>query len=194
MVKAGGTPWSAAPAAVAARDLNSVKAACQEQLRDSDNTQAARLVLAERRGDFVTLLYHSDTPDISAACVARNPQGTTDVTDVDTSVGGSNGPALKAPGRGYTQGAIAQFGSPQTASITDGAVGQDVQGVTIHAGSLTVTATVHNGRYVAWWPGAAFGKGTSLPEGDGGPAPMLTYDLTLTDGTTIWNVQPTRSS
>lgn len=151
-------------------------------------------MLAERRGDFVTLLYHSDTPDISAACVARNPQGTTDVTDVDTSVGGSNGSALTTPPRGYTQGAIAQFGSPQTASITDGAVGQDVQGVTIHAGSRTVTAIVHNGRYVAWWPGPALAKGASQPDGEGGPAPILTYDRTLTDGTTIRSVQPTLPS
>ncbi|MGZ4580554.1 MAG: hypothetical protein ACXVXG_07945 [Nocardioidaceae bacterium] len=172
---------------MAADDLGPVEAACQDQFGDWHHAGSARLVLAERRGDFVTLLYHSDDPDLSASCVARNPQGTTDVTDINTGIGGSDGPAPTASPRSYTQGALSQFASPQTASVTDGAVGQDVTGVTIHAGSLTVTATVHDGRYVAWWPGPAFGEGAQRDS-------FLTYDLTLADGTTIRNAQPARPS
>src|SRR5947209_2433446 len=84
---------------------------------------AARLVLAERRGDYVALLYRTEDPDMSGACLVRIPKGSTDVDSVDDGVGGSTGPALKAPARGFTQGAI--FGS-HGASITDGAVGDAV--------------------------------------------------------------------
>jgi hypothetical protein len=150
--------------------------------------------LAERRGDYVALLYRTDNPDISGACLVRNPKGSTDVDNVQTGVGGSSGPALKAPARGYTQGAISQFGGTQGASITNGAVGDEVTGVTIHAGTFTVTASVQNGRYAAWWPGPAFESGPPKPSGEGGPEPILTYDLTLADGTVTHNAQPTLPS
>jgi hypothetical protein len=84
--------------------------------------------------------------------------------------------------------------SSNKASITDGAVGEGVTGVTIHAGTFTVSASVQNGRYVAWWPGPAFRDGPVEPSGKGGPELMLTYDLALTDGTVLRNVQPTRPS
>lgn len=106
-------------------------------------------------------------------------------------IGGSTGPALKAPATRYTQGAVSQF---HGASITDGAAGETVTGVTIHAGALTVQATVENGRYAAWWPGPAFQSGPPERSGKGGPRLNLTYDLTLTDGTVIHNAQPTRPS
>jgi len=202
----GGTAyasWSATPAAVSTRDLEAVKEACQDRLRsyvDDDSSPVhldaggATLALAERRGDYVALLYRWDNPDMSIPCLARNSVGSTDVDDIGMAAGGSSGPALKAPAMGYTQGAIAQFAGSQTASVTDGAVGDGVVGVTIHAGSLTVEATVHNGRYAAWWPGPAFVKGPAQPSGEGGPQPILTYDLTLDDGTTIPNAQPARPS
>lgn len=82
-------------------------------------------------------------------------------------VGGSSGPALKAPATGFTQGAISEF---HGASITDGAVGTAVTGVTIHAGTLTVNASVQNGRYAAWWPGPAFQSGPVEPSGEGDPS------------------------
>jgi len=121
--------------------------------------------------------------------VALNPPGTTKVSDVESGVGGSDGPA-SAPNvraRAFWPGSIAQFGEPQPASVTDGTAGSEVTGVTIHAGSLTVTATVKDGRYAAWWPGAAFEKGPLPPSGQGGPLDILTYDLAFTDGTTLRN-------
>ena len=69
-------------------------------------------------------------------------------------------------------------------------MGGEVTGVTIHAGALTVKASVQNGRYAAWWPGPAFEGGPPEPSGKGGPEPILTYDLTLTDGTVIRDTQP----
>lgn len=185
--------WTATPAAVTSDDLAAAAAACRGRLL-GDNTidgNRARLALAERRGDHVVLLYRTEDPDISAACLVRNPKGSGDVDDIDIGIGGSSGPALRAPARGFTQGAISQFDG---VSVTDGVVGDAVTGVTIHAGTLTVTASLQNGRYVAWWPGPAFQSGPPEPSGEGGPEPILTYDLTLTDGTVIRNAQPTRPS
>ena len=106
----------------------------------------AKLVLAERRGDYVALLYRTDNPDTAASCLAHNLEGSTRVSDIQTGAGGSSGPALKAPPRGFTQGAI---GEDSGFSITDGAVGKEVKGVTIHAGAHTVKASVQNGWYAA---------------------------------------------
>jgi hypothetical protein len=50
-----------------------------------------------------------------------------------------------------------------------------------------VHATVENGRFIAWWPGRAFGDEI---EGNGGPAPDLSYRITLTDGTVTDDAQP----
>jgi hypothetical protein len=187
--------WSATPASVASDELAAAASACRHRLHGSSiNADKAKLVLAERRGDHVALLYRTDDPDMSGACLVHNPKGSTDVDNVEMGVGGSTGPAQKAPARGYTQGTIAQFGETQVASITDGAVGDAVKGVTIHAGTLTVNASVQNGRYTAWWPGSAFESGPPKPSGEGGPRVMLTYDLSLTDGTVIHNAQPSRPS
>jgi hypothetical protein len=184
--------WTAVPATVAGHDLDAVAAACKDKLRGSDiDLDRAGLVLAERRGDHVALLFRTDDPDMSAVCLARNPRGSTEVDGVDTAVGGSSGPALQAPPESYTQGTIAQLDG---ASVTDGAVGDEVRGVTIHAGTLTVEASVQNGRYAAWWPGDAFKSGALPQSGAGNPELILTYDLILRDGAVIHDAQPTRPS
>ena len=183
--------WSAIPASVAGDDLEAASSACEDKLRQfaggttSIDPERAELVLAERRGDHVALLYRTDDPDISTTCFLRNAQGTTHVADLEIASGGSTGPALRAPATGFTQGAIAEFDG---ASITDGAVGDAVAGVTIHTSGLTVRATVENGRYAAWWPGSAFDTGGRAPKLN------LTYDLILEDGGVIPNAEPTRPS
>jgi hypothetical protein len=92
------------------------------------------------------------------------------------------------------RGPTSSSSSWSDASITDGAVGEGVTAVTIHAGRFTVNASVQNGWYAAWWPGAAFESGPREPDGDAGPQPSLTYDLTLADGTVVHNAQPTSPS
>lgn len=196
--------WTTAPAPVAGADLDAAADACRDHLHryyaDTMDADRAKLALAERRGEYVVALYHTDYPDMSANCLMHNPPGSAaDV--VDSGAGGSTGPALKAPPRGFTEGAIGGFARGAIArgeidesrafSITDGAVGEEVTGVTIHAGDFTVEASVQNGRYAAWWPGPAFEGGPPEPSGRGGPEPILTYDLTLTDGSVIRDAQPT---
>lgn len=186
--------WTATPSSVSSDALEAATSACKDQLRRSADDpyaidmETATLVLAERRGDHVALLYRTDNPDNSTTCFMHNPQGSTDINDLEIASGGSTGPALKPPARGFTQGAVSEFDG---ASITDGAAGEAVEGVTIRAGTFTVNASVQNGRYAAWWPGPAFEDAPALPDGEGGPQLILSYDLTLTDGTVIRNAQPT---
>jgi len=184
--------WSASPTAVARTDLDAAEAACHRKLHDfadNINPQLAKLVLAERRGNHVALLYWTENPYASAACFARNQAGSSDVDNVDMSAGSSDGPAGKAPAQGFTTDSISQF---KGASFVDGAVGDAVAGLTIHAGTFTVHASVTNGRYMAWWPGTAFRSGPLQPSGQGGPQEILTYDLTLAGGTVLVNAQPSR--
>jgi hypothetical protein len=168
------------------QELAVVAPACRDQLAGGSLDLArAQLVLAERRGAFVALLYRTDDPDVSGSCLGRLPRGGTDVEDLSSGIGGGDGPAVTPSPRAFTQGAIAQYAG---ASVADGAVGADVTGVTIHAGDLTVTASVRNGRYIAWWPGPAFGpRRTST---GAGPEVILTYDLTLADGTVLRDATP----
>ncbi|GAA3195072.1 hypothetical protein ACFO1B_03110 [Dactylosporangium siamense] len=170
--------WTSEPTPLTAEETGLVGPACRDALDGGSlDLRRARLVLAERRGDFAVLLFRTEDPDMSGSCLARQPRGTDDVDDVQAAVGGGDGPAMTAPPRGYTQGALAGY---RHATITDGAAGSDVTGVTIRAGDLTVHASVRDGRYVAWWPAQTTGD--------------LSYDLTLTDGTVIRDARPTRPS
>lgn len=189
--------WTGTPAPVAGDNLEVVASACKYQVDSyftdwGNHPDKAKLVLAERRGAYVALLYRTENPDTSASCLARNLKGSTRVSNIQTGAGGSSGPAEKAPPKGFTEGAIGggEVGGKPGFSITDGAVGDEVTGVTIHAGDLKVKASVENGRYAAWWPGPAFEGGPPEPSGYGGPKSILTYDLTLTDGTVIRDAQP----
>ncbi|GIF75891.1 hypothetical protein [Asanoa siamensis] len=183
--------WTPTPAPLTDAEIALIAPECQDRLGGSRVLDLARakLVLAERRGEYAVLLYRTDNPDVSGACLAHHVAGSDDVDDVASGVTGSSGPALTAPPRGYTQGGIADFGD---ASITDGAVGADVTGVTVHARNLSVQASVANGRYVAWWPGPAFDHDAPRPSGEAGPTLFITYDLTLRDGTVIPDAQPDR--
>jgi len=70
--------WSATPTGAAAAPAAGRPAAGGGRPRDfADviNPDRAGLVLAERRGDHVALLYGTDTPSASAACFARNQPG-----------------------------------------------------------------------------------------------------------------------
>lgn len=184
--------WSASPTPLVQADLAAAQGACRSKLHDfagNINPQRAELVLAERRGNYVALLYWTANPRASAACFARNEPGSSAVDNLSMSAGSSSGPATHAPARSFTQFSISQF---KGASFTDGAAGNAVIAITIHAGTFNVHATVANGRYIAWWPGTAFRSGPLQPSGRGGPEEVLIYDLTLTDGTVLLNAQPSR--
>ncbi|MBB2940934.1 hypothetical protein FB565_000638 [Actinoplanes lutulentus] len=180
--------WTPVPTALTASEIQLIGHECLdgfESGRGGFDADRARVALAERRGEFAMLLYRIENPETSASCLAHNIPGSDDVDDVKWGMTGSSGPAETTPPGTYSQGAISDF---VEASVTDGAVGEGVTGITIHASNLTVQASVTNGRYVAWWPGPAFKQNS---EGD--PVLLnLTYDVTLSNGTVLPNAQPHR--
>lgn len=188
--------WTSTPSAVAAGDLEAVTQACRDRVDEvgGDGEHGPRIdtatmpvAIAERRGDFVAVHLQLDNPDYSVSCVARNRPGSSDVDDLHDTSGGSSGPAWIPPAGRITRVGVSQMGD-QPVSFTNGSAGAGVVGVTIHAGSQVITATVKNGRYVAWWPGKAFSDVPPPLRGQGDPAVILTYDVTLSDGTTKTNV------
>ncbi len=184
--------WSASPLPVSTRDLDAVTSACRQELqsyghgpgRVKFNAATIPVAVAERRGNYVAVLFHQDNPDTSASCVAGNHPGSAQVDNVDTAAGASSGPATSLSYRTIRLSSIFQFGGHNQASFADGAVGTQVTAVTIHAGGRVVEATVSNGRFAAWWPGKAFVAGPVQPSGHSGPQLDLRYEVTLTDGTT----------
>lgn len=86
------------------------------------------VALAERRGNYVAVLFHSDNPDTSASCVVINRAGSGQVADINTSVGSSSGPSVTPPTGQLTVDGISQFGGDTPALFVDGAVGPGVAG------------------------------------------------------------------
>ncbi len=182
--------WTAVPTPVAGAELDAVLGACREQLGDG----TIPVELAERRGDYVAVLFFEEDPETSMSCIATNRPGSTEVDQVITGAAGSSGPAWTPPAGQITEGASTQYGGDHPASLTEGAVGRGVVGVTIHAGTRTIVATVEGGRYAAWWPGAAFKDEPVKPSGQGGPELALTYDVHLAGGSVERDVKPTPPS
>jgi hypothetical protein len=138
----------------------------------------------------VAVVFADDNSQRSADCLAHNVAGSGRADQVSSGSGGSTGPASIPPATRITQGGFAQMGDEEKASFTDGQVGADVVGVTIHAGDTTVTATVSNGHYAAWWPGASLSDMRPPANGEGDIGPDLSYDVTLADGTVLTDVDP----
>lgn len=191
--------WSAAPSKVAARDLDSVVAACRKQIgpvggeepagapRADFDPATAAVVIAERRGDYVAVLLRgTGTADVSAFCVAENRPGSGEVDNLQSGAAGGSGPAQQVAPKTFMEASMAEFGGDAAAAFVDGVAGSEVAKVTIHApGGTQIEATVENGRYAAWWPGRILLDEPLPPSGEGGPEPALTYDLTLSDGTIV---------
>lgn len=185
--------WTPSPSTIDGRDLTAVVDACRAQFERGGGPVDFRgipVVLSERRGDYVAVLFAQNNPQRSADCLAHNVAGSGRADQVGSASGGSSGPAYVPPATRITQGGFAQMGDKQVASFTDGQVGADVVAVTIHAGATTVAATVEDGHYVAWWPGASLSDTPPPASGPGDLSPDLTYDVTLADGTILTDVTP----
>jgi hypothetical protein len=173
--------WTPVPAALTKAEIGLVGPKCVEKLGSPRmDLKRADLVLAERRGEYVAMLYHTADPEMSGFCLAHNPPGSKDVDDVRTGSAGGSGPATVATRRGFTQGGLADF---TDWSLTSGTVGQEVTAVTVHTTrKQPVEATVRDGRYVVWWPGPAIDRKDQHD--------LFSFDLTLRDGTVIHHAKP----
>lgn len=197
--------WTATPQAVAERDAAIAAEACRDAHRgpfwarqqggpDEFDPAAAVPTLTERRGDLVAVLLsdRGPTKDLNGFCVVELPEGAASGSVNGTGVAGSTGgPPSSAPADSFTEGSMHEDGSrDQVISMVIGPVGENVAGMTLHAGDLSVQATIEDGRYAAWFPGPIFPDEPLPPSGEGGPVPVITYDITLTDGTVITDAEP----
>lgn len=180
--------WTADPASLSVTERSAADDACRDHGLDMS---APEFRLAERRGDWVVLLYAGarGSDPVVAGCMAHVPPGSTDVDDVD--LGWVGGQGAVPTGGQFTDGGMMQFGGASllgrdrpTVSLIQGDVGSDVSALTIHTvDGRDVVATVADGHYVAWWPGTL-----GVDETTG---PGFTVTVTTGDGGRIEDAQPT---
>ncbi|WP_425309346.1 hypothetical protein AADG42_11410 [Ammonicoccus fulvus] len=139
----------------------------------------ARILIAEQRGDYVFVAVATDVgANWSCLFEARRP-------NYPISAGGgipsamSPAPAPLAPEQLEGGGGGMSGSREGSFASTQGRVGSDVRGVTIHAGGKTVEASVNDGTFAAWWPIEDFKP--SLVDN-------ITFDVTLSDGRVLTNV------
>ncbi len=196
--------WSRTPSAVPTQELDDATQACRESLREQERRGAdvpaehrpdvradrARVVLSERRGNYVFVALATDS-GAALSCLS----------DLDGRSGSAAGstPTMNAPkpaplaadevnatGPSYSSGPEGAY------ALLQGRVGRDVRAVTVHAngpnGDVAVEATVTGGRFAAWWPT----KADTSPDTRFDDAILaFTVDVTMVDGTVRRNAPVT---
>lgn len=190
----GGTAfasWTRTPAPLSKEVATAAAATCRSALDLHD--PAIRVVVAERRGGWSYVL--TDGPEGEAACLmpdeligvaGRAAQksgffGSYEADAPEAPVPDQNGLVQNES----TQGAVSLPGPLSLGTIdgwfamVSGYVGADVVGVTVSPPTgPEVEASLHDGRFAAWWP-------AGVARGDNpGVSGSWTYTLTLSNGTT----------
>jgi hypothetical protein len=179
----GGTAygsWTPTPTPLEGSAATTAAVSCRIALDVPDHGE--RVLIAERRGDWTYVLLgdsHTET-----ACLLPKGVGGKDPADYEGKFFGSYDSDVPAAPR-VAQDRIVQtsYMSGRTdeglVNWTEGYVGRDVVGVTLHTPTgLKVEASVAQGRYAAWWP-AGEAKADNPEIAD---APTVT--VTLADGST----------
>ena len=191
--------WTRTPSAVAPQDLEEARRGCQKLLVEDEEragemdasirpdlrAQTAKVVLSERRGEFVFVALVTESGSQRTCLSEPNQPGRI------MAAGGSDPTAaaplsaqlkpgeVEAPGPGYSS-----YGD-QAFRKAVGRVGPGVTALTLHDGATAIEATVADGWFAAWWPLPARDPRTerrSDPE-EG----LYTVDVTMADGRVIPN-------
>lgn len=163
--------WTAEPSPVAAAVAEKVAANCRASLGRAGDVQ-----VAEQRGGHVFVALRGE--DGTTECLADADTGK---VGGGTGGRGEDGPPL-GPREAEVNGVGVQSGSGGSYGFTRGRVGGEVASVAIHTQGRTITATLANGEYIAWWP--LNRTVTSEPAGLD-----MRVDVTLTDGTVLHDHQ-----
>jgi hypothetical protein len=168
--------WTPTPEPLTAADATAAAATCRAALEVPD--QKKRVLIAERRGEWTYVLFAEPTGQ--GACLLPNDLVGQEVPADRAAFFGSYDPATDVdaptPARHGVVETESMEGSTDEGwfSWTQGYVGRDVTGVTVHVPSgPDVEASVDDGRFAAWWP-------TVNP----GETEAWTYTVTLADGST----------
>ena len=176
----GGTAygsWTPTPEALTAGSAAAAATTCRAALGVPD--QGEHVALAERRGDWTYVLLSG--PDAETTCLMPNDLVGQDPAAREDFFGTSSADAPAAPTLrpDRIDETTSMDGSTDEGwfTWTEGYVGSDVAGVTVHTSSgLDVEASVRGDRFAAWWP--------SVEQDSQHPSESWSYTLHLSDGTT----------
>ena len=192
--------WTPTPGAVSAADLKLAADACQARLVEmskpeefpADQTpmvkpETAKVIIADRRGAYVFVALRTDTDStIECLSAADSPAAVTSAGAGLTTRATSAPSLLTATQLDASGGAMAS--GPEGSLISAiGRVGSGVRAVTIRSEGRAVQATVSDGYFAAWWPTTSLGKTEPILD------PIVTYDVTLSDGQVLTDVDPGRT-
>ncbi|NHA01129.1 hypothetical protein G5V59_18065 [Nocardioides sp. W3-2-3] len=162
--------WTPTPEPLSVSAAGAAEARCRASLDVPDRT--TRVALAERRGEWTYVLLAG--PGGEATCLMPD--------EGDSVFGGSTAdppapPALALDGLDET-GSMTNVTDEGSYSYTEGYIGRDVTGVTVHVSTgLDIQASIADGRFAAWWP--SIEQSSRHPEGE-----SWTFTVHLADGTT----------
>ena len=126
---------------------------------------------------LVALVTDSDA-EIQCLAEARTGRITGSTGGAPTS---ESVPVALAPRAILANGGGLQSDGRSGFAFSTGRVGAEVRAVTIHAAGRTVTASLNQGAFVAWWPVAPPAPGEPVLDD-------ASYDVTLADGTIVRDV------
>lgn len=161
--------WTPTPEPLSASAASAAEARCRASIGVPDPT--ARIALAERRGEWTYVLLAG--PRGEAICLMHD--------DGDSIFGSSTPdppppPTLARDGLDESTSATSATDEGMY-SYTEGFVGRDVTGVTVHVSTgLDIQASIADGRFAAWWPSVE--QSSRRPEGE-----SWSFTVHLADGT-----------
>ncbi len=189
--------WTAEPAPVTGEQLAQAERSCRagiadslareregtpESIRSVVTPESMRLVIAERRGEYVFTGMAAPDGSMSECFFDAGLSRVSGMTG-SWATKDSPPPARLAGGQIEAGGPGMTSGPEGSYAFIQGRVGAGVAKVTLRTGGRTVSATVSNGHFGAWWP-------IAQPEKVAGPGPDVAYDLTLRDGTVLRDQKP----
>lgn len=161
--------WTPTPEPLSASAARAAEARCRAPFDVPD--RGLRVALAERRGAWTYVLLAG--PRGEAGCLMPNDGG--EVVGSGTSDPVAP-PALAPDGLDETS-SMTNVTDEGSYSLTEGFVGRDVTGVTVHVSTgLDIQASIADGRFAAWWPSVE--QSSRRPEGE-----SWSFTVHLADGT-----------
>ncbi len=163
--------WTPTPEPLSESAATAAAARCRATMGVPD--RGVRVALAERRGEWTYLLLTG--PQGEASCLMPHDGG--DVVGSATADPGRP-PALRPDGLDETS-SLTNVTDDGSYSLTEGFIGRDVTGVTVHVSSgLDIEASISGERFAAWWPSVE--QSSRHPEGE-----SWSFTVHLADGSTL---------
>ncbi len=173
--------WTPVPVALSAGEATEAARSCLAHQGEPGDTPADVLI-ADRRGPWIYVLVASAQQE-SSCVMPESLVGTTPSTTDRRMHAGGAGEVLTDP-VGARRVDVAIWSASGTDEglfmLIEGRVGSEVAGVEVLTPTgKRVTASVHDGRFAAWWPAGR--SSTRTPELTGAPS----LQVTMTDGTVV---------